>query len=163
MEEFLNLKEFIIKEFFERELIIKVQSDFSFTNDIEITTRRWCVIINNSDIISWNFRMLYTTFPELLLLICYTAKSKRKLKPVLKEISNLNLFNSSRTHFQSILKTNFERFFQAIFFSDLYSDVWNGNEKKERVFALKVNDELIYLSIFQKFLISTVFIKNCLC
>ena len=158
---FIHFKEFIHEQLLERDFIIEIPQEINLFETYDHKTIRYPVKINYSEIITLNFRLLYSSLPENLALLCSITTKKTSLKYLIKSLSRLKKLSSTVEHSQLILERNFILLFEAIFFGELFDSVWKGDYYYARVFAFKSEKTLFYINLYQRFLLPQVLI-NCL-
>ena len=157
--EFIHFKEFIHEQLLKRDFIIEIPKEVNLFETYDFKKNRYPVTINHSEIITLNLRLLYSSLPENLALLCFIAQKERCLKNLIQSLSRLKKLSSTAAHSQLILERNFILFFEAIFFGELFDSVWKGDYYYDRVFAFKNDEKLFYINLYQRFLLAKFLIK----
>lgn len=160
--DFINFKEFIEKEFNKNYFIIDTPKINVLFHQLGSKKKKQGVIINKSEMISQNLYLLNSYFPEFLACICFICINKKSfLSDVLHNLSRKKCVDNSINFSKKLLDINFFRFFETIFFSNLFNQVWKG-EYLNRIFAFKQKNKLHYFGMLQIFYISKVIYDNVL-
>jgi hypothetical protein len=158
--DFINFKEFIAEQLLQRELLIEIPKGINLFETYDYNTISYPVTINNSRLITCNFRTIYSNLPEQLALFCFIATKKVKLKSLITSLSRLKNIYSTAAQSNRTLERIFYEFFVIVFFGDLFNSVWKGNYSFNRIFTFKIAETLFYISLYERFLLAKVLINQ---
>ncbi len=158
--EFINFKEFISEQLLQRVLIIEIPKGINLFETYNFNNISYPITINNSRLITWNFRAIHSNLPEYLAFFCFIATKKTKLKYLITSLSRLKKVYSTIAQSNRTLERVFYNFWEILFFGDLFNSVWKGDYDFNRVFTFKTDGNLFYISLYERFSLAKVLISQ---
>ena len=141
--DFMNARTFIKSVLIEHE--ITLVADVDVINQISSAEPLMYSVQAQNGIMDGNLRMLESLMPELLLMLFGT--NNPNVSKAIEHLSAHKFLFDKEDYRLLYLRYKMFTFFEAVFFSDIFTSVWHG-KWEQRWYVLKEDDTLEYYSMW---------------
>lgn len=158
--EYLYLDKYLYSVFNNNPLIVYTPNDKLLIEKSKADKQKELIIISN-EIITGNFRMIDSCFPEILAnFFLNNLNEHQPMKGVINKMANKHFIYQPKSFAKRVIGYRFIDMIRAILFSDFFTKVWDGQYINNRIFVRKDNITLKYFTFYEATALAKEIIDN---